>query len=334
MAGNKPTLKQKIVREYVSKFPNASNYVLAKKILKENSLEFDNVENIRTMIRYVTGNCGRKDNKKLKDKSLVRPARTSTDYMLPESYANDYTPYEIKQSRILIISDLHFPYQNNKAITLALDYGKEKKVDCILINGDLIDFATISRHDKDWRARSIAEEFDAVRAFLNTLRSHFPKTKIVFKHGNHDERWEKFLYNKAPEIFDVNDFQLEVLLKLGELKIDTVKDKKPIKIGKLTALHGHELAGGGAGGVNPARATFLKTLSNVIVGHYHKTSSNTETTMNGDIIAVNSVGCLCDLNPLYMPINRHNLGFAYCELDIKTGEYHLDNLKIIKGKIY
>ena len=67
MAGSQPTLKNEIVRKYVSKFPNTSNYVLAKKILKENPLEFDNVENIRTMIRYVTGNCGRKDNKKLKD---------------------------------------------------------------------------------------------------------------------------------------------------------------------------------------------------------------------------------------------------------------------------
>lgn len=330
----KPTLKQKIVREYIKKFPKTSNAALSRKILKENALEFDNVENIRTMIRYITGNNGTAKNKRVADKSLVRPARASNDYCLPESYANDFTPYEIKQSRILIMNDFHFPYQNNKAITLALDYGKEKKVDCILINGDLIDFANISRHEKDWRSRSIAEEFDAVRMFLNTLRSHFPKTKIVFKHGNHDERWEKFLYNKAPEIFDVNDFQLEVLLKLGELKIETVKDKRPIKIGKLTALHGHELAGGGAGGVNPARATFLKTLSNVIVGHYHKTSSNTETTMNGDIIAVNSVGCLCDLNPLYMPINRHNLGFAYCELNIKTGEYLLDNLKVIKNKVY
>lgn len=332
MAGNKPTLKQKIVREYVSKFPNASNYVLAKKILKENSLEFDNVENIRTMIRYVTGNCGRKDNKKLKDKSLVRPARTSTDYLLPESYANDYTPYEIKQSRILIISDLHFPYQNNQAITLALDYGKDKKVDCILINGDLIDFATISRHDKDWRARSVAEEFDAVRAFLNTLRSHFPKTKIVFKHGNHDERWEKFLYNKAPEIFDVNDFQLEILLKLGELKIDTVKDKKPIIVGKLTVLHGHELMG--MGGVNPARATFTKTMEDTLVGHYHRTSSHSEPTMNNRLINVHSQGCLCEMNPMFMPINKWNLGFSYVDLNIKTGEYILENKKIVKGKVY
>ena len=331
----KPTIKNTIIREYLKKFNNTPNAALARKIYKENPTVFLNIESVRTLIRAVTGNSGSKDKKNMvADKSQFRPAKKSTDYCLPESYSNDFTPYEIKQSRVLIISDLHFPYQNNKAITLALDYGKEKKVDCILINGDLIDFANISRHERDFRDRSIADEFDSVRAFLKSLRLNFPKTKIVLKFGNHDERWEKFLYSKAPEIFDVSDFQLEILLKFGELKIDVVKDKRPVKLGKLTALHGHELAGGGAGGVNPARATFLKTIDSVIVGHYHKTSQHTETTLTGDVISVNSVGCLCDLNPLYMPINKHNLGFAYCTVNIKTGEYHLENLKIIKGKIY
>jgi predicted phosphodiesterase len=332
MAGNKPTLKQKIVREYIKKFPNTSNYTLANKILKEQSLEFDNVENIRTMIRYVTGSNGSEKNKDVKDKSLFRPARTSNDYLLPQSYANDFTPYEIKQSRILIISDLHFPYQNNEAITLALDYGKEKKVDCIILNGDVMDQANISRHERDWRARSIAEEFESVRVFLKSLRLHFPKTKIVWKLGNHEERWEKFLYNKAPEIFDVNDFQLEVLLKLGELKIEIIKDKRPIILGKLTVLHGHELMG--MGGVNPARATFTKTMEDTLVGHYHRTSSHSEPTMNNRVITVHSQGCLCEMNPMFMPINKWNLGFAYVDLNIITGDYVLENKKIIKGKIY
>jgi predicted phosphodiesterase len=331
MAG-KPTLKQKIVREYIKKFPNTSNYTLANKILKEHPLEFDNVENIRTMIRYVTGSNGTDKNKEVKDKSLFRPARTSNDYLLPQSYANDFTPYEIKQSRILIISDLHFPYQNNEAITLALDYGKEKKVDCIILNGDVMDQANISRHERDWRARSIAEEFEAVRVFLKSLRLHFPKTKIVWKLGNHEERWEKFLYNKAPEIFDVNDFQLEVLLKLGELKIEIIKDKRPIILGKLTVLHGHELMG--MGGVNPARATFTKTMEDTLVGHYHRTSSHSEPTMNNKLINVHSQGCLCEMNPMFMPINKWNLGFAYVDLNIATGEYFLENKKIVKGKIY
>jgi predicted phosphodiesterase len=331
MAG-KETLKGKIVKEYLAKYPNSSNASLARKIYNENTFVYNNVEAVRSIIRQSTGNMGNAKRKEVKDKTFFRQAQPSV-YELPKSHANDYTPYEINQSKILYLSDLHFPYQNNEAIKLALDYGKNKGVDCILLNGDILDFATISRHEKDFRARSIKDEFDAARMFLNTLRKHFPKAKIVFKYGNHDERWEKYLYMKAPEIFDMNDFELDILLRFGELKIDCVKDKRPITIGKLMVLHGHELAGG-AGGVNPARSTFLKTFSNVLVGHFHKTSSNTETTLNGDMIAVNSVGCLCDLNPHYMPINRHNLGFAYIEHNIKSGEYHLENLKIIKGKIY
>jgi predicted phosphodiesterase len=330
---NKPTIKNKIIRDYLKQFPNSNYTSLSRKILKENILIFKDTETIRGIIRKIVGASGESRRVSSPDKSLYNEKRPS-HYDLPKSYSNDYSPYIINQSNTLIISDLHFPYQNNEAITLALDYGKEKKVNCILINGDLIDFANISRHEKDFRARSIAEEFEAVRVFLKSLRLNFPKAKIVYKYGNHDERWEKFLYAKAPEIFDVNDFQLEVLLKLGELKIEVVKDKRPVKLGKLTALHGHELAGGGAGGVNPARATFLKTLDSVLVGHYHKTSNHTETTMSGDVISVSSTGCLCDLNPLYMPINKHGHGFARCEVDLKTGHYHLENLKIIKGKIY
>jgi hypothetical protein len=56
--------------------------------------------------------------------------------------------------------------------------------------------------------------------------------------------------------------------------------------------------------------------------------------MDGNIISVNSSGGLIGLNPLYMPVNKWNNGFAYVEHDIKTGEYHLHNLKIYKGKIY
>jgi hypothetical protein len=156
---------------------------------------------------------------------------------------------------------------------------------------------------------------------------------MVWKLGNHEERWEKYLIAKAPELFDVEEFQLEVILQLAKFKIVMVKDKLPIKLGKLTVLHGHEMAGA-AGGVNPSRSTFLKTIDNVLVGHYHRTSQHTEPTLSGHVYAVNSQGCLCGLTPAYMRINKWNLGFSYCELDIKSGDYVLHNLKIIKGKIF
>ncbi len=329
MATNKPKTGGGIVKEYLSRFPTLPKLTLAKKIYKENKLQFTDVEHVRARIRYYTGSTGKYHRGNTLDKTQFN---RKTEFNLPESYALTYEPYVISQSKILILSDLHFPYQDNQAIRAAIKYGKEKKVTCILINGDLLDFANISRHEKDWRMRSVSQEFEAVREFLIELRSHFPKAKIVFKEGNHDERFEKYLFTKAPEIFDDNEFKLEVRLRLAELRIDIVKDMLPIKIGKLNVLHGHELQGGG--GVNPARATFLKTIDNVLIGHCHRSSQHTEPTFSGDVIVVTSQGCLCGMYPMFSRINKWNHGFSYVELDIKTGEYQLQNLKIIKGKVF
>jgi len=310
-----------IVKDYCEKYPNSSTGSIVK-LINAKHPEYDK-ENIRSAIRYFRGATGDKHRKHAKFKN----------FKLPTSSAHSFDPFHLSQSRTLILSDLHFPYQHNEAISLAMNYGLEKDVNCILINGDLIDFANISRHDRDVRNRSTIYEIESVRMFLEILRETFPKARIIFKYGNHDERWDKWLYINAPEFFELDDLQLESVLRLNDLNIEVVKDKRPIKIGKLTVLHGHEVVGG-SGGVNPARSMFMKTFDSILVGHFHKTSNNTETNLGGDVIATNSVGCLCGLNPSYMPINRWNLGFAYCELQIKTGEYHLNNLKIIKGKIY
>jgi predicted phosphodiesterase len=318
-----------IVKEYLTKYPTSPSMTLAKKIYADNKLQFRDVENVRCIIRRYRGKSGVKDLKALKSTQFLNQ---TIEFQMPESYAETFEPYEIKQSRILILSDLHFPYQDNKAIQLAINYGKEKKVNCILINGDLIDFAKISRHETDWRHRSVSVEFEAVRQFLTELRKHFPNAKIIFKEGNHDERWEKWLFLKAPEIFDDSEFKLETRLRLGELHIDIVKDKLPVKIGKLNVLHGHELQGGG--GVNPARATFLKTIDNVLIGHCHRTSQHTEPTFGGNVIVTTSQGCLCGMYPMFARVNKWNLGFSFVELDIKTGNYRLDNLKIINNQVF
>jgi len=208
MAG-KGTKKADIVHKYLTRFPDLGAAPLARKIYKENATSFTDVENVRSIIRYQTGQKGNaaRSNKNT-NKEFYREAKPPLSYGLFPSSAETYLPYEIKSKRTLIISDLHFPYQHNKSIELALDFAKEKKVDCILINGDLLDFADISRHEKDWRSRTVTEEFECVRSFLKALRENFPRVKIVFKEGNHDERWEKWLYKKAPEIFDDHEFKL------------------------------------------------------------------------------------------------------------------------------
>jgi hypothetical protein len=55
--------------------------------------------------------------------------------------------------------------------------------------------------------------------------------------------------------------------------------------------------------------------------------------MNGKIITTWSVGCLCELNPAYMPLNRWNNGFAMVELDSNGEDFYFHNKRIYKGKI-
>lgn len=315
--------------EYCKKFPSMGSLTLAKKLYKEFPLFFKDVEHARSLIRHRRGKTG--DTHREKATEIIPTINRENPFNLPESFAETWEALEVSQSRTLIISDLHFPYQDNKAITCALNYGLEKDVNCIIINGDLIDFHTISRFDKEPNKRSIVQEFEATRQFLKSLRDNFPKARIIFKEGNHDERWEKWLFLKAPEIFDDEEFRLSNRLKLGELQIEHLGEKRPIKLGKLNILHGHELQG--SGGVNPARATFMKTISNMLIGHCHRSSSHTEPTFGGDVIVTTSMGCLCGMFPSYARVNKWNQGFAYVELDIKTGNYQLSNLKIINGMV-
>jgi hypothetical protein len=323
----------KYILENIKKFPDTPSLTLAKKIYKEHPRDFESVESVRSSIRAYRGQRGDAVRKNTVNKEHFRPPGSLNPFKLPDPVEDDFSPFKMSQSRILVISDLHFPYHSVEAITLALKYGKEKKVNGILILGDLLDFAMISRHEREWRQRKPHEEFEVARQFLQVLRTEFPRAMIVFKEGNHCERWEKWLYVKAPELFGDPEYTLETRLRLGELKIQIVKDRRPVQIGKLTMLHGHEMPGG-SGGVNPARSTFLKTISSVVVGHYHRTSSHVETAFSGDVISVQSIGCLCTLTPYYMRINKHNHGFAYIDHDIATGEYKMENLKIIKGKVY
>ncbi len=95
---------------------------------------------------------------------------------LPASLESNYQPYKLPTNHndILLLSDIHVPYHNIPALTLALKYGLENNVNTILLNGDVIDFYAISRFEKDPRKRNFGHEVLMTRQFLATLRKLFP----------------------------------------------------------------------------------------------------------------------------------------------------------------
>lgn len=69
-------------------------------------------------------------------------------------------------------------------------------------------------------------------------------------------------------------------------------------------------------------------------GHNHATSSHTESDMNGKVVTTYSLGCLCELHPEYMPLNKWNWGFAEVDLDDNGQDFEFRNHTIYKGKVY
>lgn len=334
---NSATYKKDIVLEYIKKLPNASTMALSRIIFDNYPLDFNSLEAVRGNVRRYRGEAGGKRNSNV-NKEFYRDEQTKKQFMrkkidLPESDYEKCEPFIIPkgQNRILVLSDIHFPYQDNKALELALNYGLEKKANAIYLNGDILDFYQCSRFTKDRRLRDMAGELQMGRDFLKMIQEMF-KCPIYYKIGNHEKRYEDYLMIKAPELLGIDDFKLEQLLRFREFGVTLVKDKQMAMAGKLPILHGHEWYGGFAPPVNPARGLFMKAKESALVGHHHRTSEHTEKTLGGKVVACHSTGCLCGLEPEYAPYNNYNHGFAFVEVG-KDGSYEVENIKIINYKI-
>jgi predicted phosphodiesterase len=257
------------------------------------------------------------------------PRQSGKVYAMPASLAEPWTPHKMNVvGAIGIISDVHVPYHSEIAVRSAVDYLKAQNLAGLLLNGDIADFYAISRYMKDPTQRDFKGELQAVRDFLAWIRQEFPDIPIVLKSGNHEERYTHWLWQHAPELSDDPMMSLHAWLKLGDHDITLVEDQRPVMLGKLPVLHGHELPRGLASPVNVARGAFLRTLSTCLVGHSHRTSNHAESDMWHKEVACWSTGCLCDLTPEYARINRWNWGAAVVTVH-KSGQFDVHNYRVM-----
>lgn len=329
-----PKPSTKIVLKALKQFPDTGNLTLAKKIYTENKLIFSSVDHVRSIIRTYRGSIGDRSRKVVKNVEHRKPLFFGNNFGIPEGLNEKWDVFTIpsKYDKILLLSDIHAPYHDTKALNAAIQYGLDQKANCIILNGDILDMYKASFHEKDPANRDLKYEIDFGRLFLKNLRELFPDAYIVYKEGNHEYRWERYLKIKAPELLNIAEFRLQYLLKLTDLKIEWVNKKRRIRAGKLYVMHGHEFTSGMAAPVNPARGFYMKAKENMIGGHHHQNSSHVEPSLSGKVITTFSVGCLCDLFPDYMPINKWSHGFGYITTS-KDGMFKVRNIRIINGEI-
>ena len=322
------TQSKKIAEEYCGKYPNMPNLTIAKLLKKEHGKLYESVEKARDYVRYIRGQKGDKNRKRSSTKSLFVP--TSPYFTLPKSAIVKRMPVNIKGDKILLLKDIHFPYHDEEALGIALQYGIEKGCDTLYLNGDILDCHTLSRWEKDPESRSFSQELETVRSFLQMVSPLFKK--VYYKEGNHEERYWRYLSSHAPELVEIDAFNLQSLMWLEQFGIEWIDGRTFAKFNSLNVVHGHEFGQNVFSPVNIARGLYLRAKSHAICGHWHQTSEHNEKDINGKIITTWSVGCLCDLSPRYRPANQWNHGFAILHRDDKN--FHVENKKIYEGKVY
>jgi predicted phosphodiesterase len=331
----KQPTKSELARELRSRFPDAPTLTLAKKLAKEHFETFLSVEEARSILRYIEGKKGVQSRKDLGTKTafLINKERSRNPFNLPKSYAKGRKHFDIKGQKVLILSDIHIPYHDIDALSVAIQTGIDEEVDTVVLNGDALDCHMISDFVKDPKKRKFKDELYAMRSFLSELRGQFPEAEIIYKEGNHEERYWRYMRVKAPELFDIDAFDFPTLTHCDKHDIKWLDGKSKINIGGLSIFHGHEFGKQFLPSVNVARGLFLKTKANAMCGHHHQTAEHTERDVNGKVITCWGVGCLSELSPDYNPYSKYNHGFAIITRGINKA-FHVKNYRIHEGAIY
>ena len=331
MAANKADLARTYRKDYGMKMPTLK---LARIMYKDHNLLFKDVEAARDALRYIEGKRGEERKTHVGDRSFILEGeRPRNPYNLPESDEEAYAPYYLTgHKRVLVINDIHLPYHNIEAITAAFDFAVKEKPDAIFINGDVLDFHSVSYFEKDPRKKHFAQELDMFKEFFITLQRTFG-AKVYFKFGNHEERYQKFLFMKAKELVGVDEFELSNIIKARAEGIEIIQDKRIVLMNQLPFIHGHEFGRSVFSPVNSARGLFLQAKHSCVKGDSHVTSEHTEPNIMGKIMTTWSVGALCGLTPQWLPLNKWNHGMAIIDLDENGEDFLFRNYRIYKGKV-
>jgi len=332
MKSKKITVTAEIAIAALKEFPNAPTMTLAKKIYKENPQAFTSLEHARSILRNYCGESGKKH------KSLDIFDGKREKVKMPESWAEPMNIFTIPKGykKVGIISDAQAPFHCERSIDITLNHLNKIGIDCLLMNGDMIDFYGLSSFQKDPRKRNFGDEREVSIQLLQYIRQSLKCPIYYSLDANHELRYERYMMIKAPEFFSTNLFHVEDLLMLNDSNIIPLRGNSHIMIGKLAVLHGHTIFRGQVSPVSPARTVQMKLNQSAICSHVHKKSQYTWTTLDGDVHSTWTTGCLAKIGTAvdYNPHgNNYCNGFAWVDILDDNGMFAVDNKMIVNGKV-
>lgn len=118
----------------------------------------------------------------------------------------------VKNGTVFVGSDCHYwPGEVSTAHRAFVALAEKMQPKAVVMNGDVLDFSQISRHDPIGHEQHpiLQDELEAAQKRLQEIREAAPKAERVWPLGNHDARFEARLAAVTPEYARVKGFTLE-----------------------------------------------------------------------------------------------------------------------------
>jgi predicted phosphodiesterase len=218
---------------------------------------------------------------------------------------------ELPLEPILLIPDVHIPNHDERAWGLMLRVAMALKPKHIAILGDF------------------AEEVAGVQACLDQLDA-LGATNKVYIEGNHEFRLDRYLMERAPQMF--YSIKWPQILNLHERGWQWVPYRKSTTIGKLHITHDT-----GTAGINAHRTSAQAFGGSTVIGHTHRMAYEVRGRFDGTPYLATMLGWLGDAEKAasYMHEAKasdwvHGFGVGY--LEPASGVVHVQPVPIVHGR--
>ena len=227
-------------------------------------------------------------------------------------------------SRLLIISDIQFPFADEPLLKAVNRFIADWKPNDIIYNGDCIDCYEISDFDKrPERLFNLQDEFEMMIDLMHEHRRC--GARLWFIEGNHEERMNRAIWRKAAGFsFMVAD--IPEALKLDELTDGFVPYGKHIDYLGFTVTHGNVVSQYSA---YTARRHYDKYHSSGANGHTHRLGSYSHTDMRGRSHTWFETGCLCRRDMEYVK-GTANWQHGFLIGEVHNGALHPSLVRVVE----
>lgn len=228
--------------------------------------------------------------------------------------------------KIIVLGDLHIPFQNQEYVERAFLETREEKPDVIVIDGDLLDFPGLSKYgvSPTLNQTSLEAQLNQARSLLKDLREENPKAKIYLIEGNHEFRMKSYVIRETrymdremrERFYRGLDLGIDLDLAIHNIEFiqtlpdspkwtDTYLEIDGIKIGHFDTV---------ANPTIPAGMTVRKLMMkyghhNIVQAHIHRAAIIYNTDMDGNTVFGIENPALCK-PPFYKRIVNWQYGYT------------------------